>query len=414
MNRSDSAPTSSAPISTSNDPPAENPVQASDPPAAPTAPAPTITELFVAFAKISLSGFGGVLAWARRMMVEERKWMTSEQFNEVYALCSFLPGGNIINFSVIIGGRFRGPLGSVAALAGLLGPPMVLILIIGAIYAHYGDLPVLRRALTGVAAAAAGLMLATVAKMVQPLFRNRAAVGLAIALATFLAIAVMQLAAAVRAARDRAGQHRLCLEPVMKNGGGVLLTLAAFFAATSLFTIGGANSAVPEMHRYAVDVQHWLTDREFSTTFALAQLTPGPNIIIVTLIGYHVAGVIGGLVTTLAMCGPTCVFAYFVGRASDRFKGATWHDALSRGLVPVTLGLLASSATVIATTSGYGWLAVVITVGTAITAFFVRVHPLMGLRRRRGARRRRAGVTVHSRSSAQFALHLPELRSPLI
>ena len=162
----------------------------------------------------------------------------------------------------------------------------------------------------------------------------------------------------------------------MKNGGGVLLTLAAFFAATSLFTIGGANSAVPEMHRYAVDVQHWLTDREFSTTFALAQLTPGPNIIIVTLIGYHVAGVIGGLVTTLAMCGPTCVFAYFVGRASDRFTGATWHDALSRGLVPVTLGLLAASATVIATTSGYGWLAVLITVATAITAFFVRVHPL--------------------------------------
>lgn len=186
-----SAPTSSAPISTSNDPSAENPIQASDPPAAPTAPAPTITELFVAFAKISLSGFGGVLAWARRMMVEERKWMTSDQFNEVYALCSFLPGGNIINFSVIIGGRFRGPFGSVAALAGLLGPPMILILIIGAIYAHYGDLPVLHRALTGVAAAAAGLMLATVAKMLQPLFRNRAAVGLAIALATFLAIAVM-------------------------------------------------------------------------------------------------------------------------------------------------------------------------------------------------------------------------------
>jgi chromate transporter len=187
-----SAPINSDPISTANDPPAESPIQASDPAAAATAPAPTITELFVAFAKISLSGFGGVLAWARRMMVEERKWMTSEQFNEVYALCSFLPGGNIINFSIIIGGRFRGPLGSVAAIAGLLGPPMVLILIIGAIYAHYGDLPVLRRALTGVAAAAAGLMLATVAKMVQPLFRNRAAVSLAIALATFLAIAVMQ------------------------------------------------------------------------------------------------------------------------------------------------------------------------------------------------------------------------------
>lgn len=160
------------------------------------------------------------------------------------------------------------------------------------------------------------------------------------------------------------------------RSGGILLTLATFFATTSLFAIGGANSAVPEMHRYAVDVQHWLTDQQFSETFALAQLTPGPNFIIVTLIGYHVAGVLGGLVATLAMSGPTCLFAYFVGRASDRFKGAAWHSALSRGLVPVTLGLLASSATVIATTSDFGWLALAITAGTAITAFFVRVHPL--------------------------------------
>src|SRR3984957_7074373 len=182
----------SAPVSPSHEPPADNPVQARDPAAAPTAPVPPITELFVAFAKISLSGFGGVLAWARRMMVEERRWMTAEQFNEVYALCSFLPGGNIINFSIIIGGRFRGPLGSVVALAGLLGPPMILILIIGAIYAHYGDLPVLRRALIGVTAAAAGLIMSTVAKMALPLFRSRAMGGPVIALATFGAIGVAQ------------------------------------------------------------------------------------------------------------------------------------------------------------------------------------------------------------------------------
>src|SRR5271165_3863160 len=164
---------------------------ATDPLPETASPPPSIGELFVAFAKISLSGFGGVLAWARRMMVEERKWMTSEQFNEAYALCSFLPGGNIINLSIIFGGRLRGPLGAVASLAGLLGPPMILILIIGAIYAHYGDLPGLRRALTAVASAAAGLMLATVAKMARPLFRNRAVVSPVIAVSTFFGIAIM-------------------------------------------------------------------------------------------------------------------------------------------------------------------------------------------------------------------------------
>ena len=98
-----------------------------EPPASPfTAaaqqPQPTLAELFVAFATISLSGFGGVLAWSRRMMVEERKWLTAEQFNETYALCSFLPGGNILNFSVVFGARFGGVSGAIAAMAGLHGP----------------------------------------------------------------------------------------------------------------------------------------------------------------------------------------------------------------------------------------------------------------------------------------------------
>jgi chromate transporter len=162
----------------------------------------------------------------------------------------------------------------------------------------------------------------------------------------------------------------------MKADGGTLLTLAGFFAVLSLFAIGGGNSAIPEMHRFAVDVQHWLSDRQFADTFALAQLTPGPNLIIVTLIGYHVAGVPGALVTTLAMCGPSGVFAFLVGRASDRFKGSFWHGAVSRGLVPVTLGLTAASATVIATTADYSWKAASITLVTALTAYFMRVHPL--------------------------------------
>ena len=135
------------------------------------APAPSIAQLFLAFAAISLSGFGGVLAWARRIMVERRRWFTAEEFNEAFALCAFLPGGNMVNFAVIFGSRMRGPLGALAALAGLLGPPMILIIAVGALYAHYGDLPALRRMLTGVAAAAAGLMAATVAKMARPLFR---------------------------------------------------------------------------------------------------------------------------------------------------------------------------------------------------------------------------------------------------
>src|SRR5690242_16806465 len=160
-------------------------------PSTPTLPRPSAAELFWAFAAISLSGFGGVLAWARRIMVERRRWFTAEGFNEAFALCAFLPGGNMVNFCMIFGARMRGPLGALAALAGLLGPPMILIIAVGALYAHYGDLPALRRMLTGVAAAAAGLMLATVAKMARPLFKNRAVIAPVIAVATFVAIGLL-------------------------------------------------------------------------------------------------------------------------------------------------------------------------------------------------------------------------------
>src|ERR1700675_1328371 len=180
---------SSPPIPGSTATPAVNPSPAPAP--APQPVRPTLAELFIAFATISLSGFGGVLAWSRRMMVEERKWLTPEQFNETYALCSFLPGGNIINFSVIFGLRFRGAPGSLVAVAGLMGPPVLLVLFVGAIYAHYGDVPALRRMLTGVASAAAGLLMATVAKMAGPLFRGGTVTAPLISLATFISIGVV-------------------------------------------------------------------------------------------------------------------------------------------------------------------------------------------------------------------------------
>ena len=82
----------------------------------------------------------------------------------------------------------------------------------------------------------------------------------------------------------------------------------------SLFAVGGANAAIPEMHRVAVEVRHWLTDTQFADVYAISQLSPGPNVLIVTLIGYSVAGVTGALVATLAMCVPTAVLALFVRR----------------------------------------------------------------------------------------------------
>ena len=167
-------------------------VSASSSPASPSASSPTLLELFFAFALIALCGFGGVLAWSRRMLVEERKWMTAEEFNDAYALCQFLPGPNVVNLSVVFGRRIRGLPGAAVAFAGLLGPPFVIVSVIGFIYARFGEIAALQRMLIGVAAAAVGLVLGTCAKMALPLLRDRFGIAPLIVLATFASVGVLR------------------------------------------------------------------------------------------------------------------------------------------------------------------------------------------------------------------------------
>jgi chromate transporter len=162
----------------------------------------------------------------------------------------------------------------------------------------------------------------------------------------------------------------------MKDEIGTLTTLAGYFALMSLFAIGGANSAVPEMQRVAVEVERWMTDRQFTDIFAIAQVTPGPNVIIVTLIGYYVAGLVGALVATLAMCGPTCIFAFYIGHVWERFRDAPWRAAIQAGLLPISIGLIAASAFVVASVAVHNLVAVVVTLTTAIVTYTTRLNPL--------------------------------------
>src|SRR6202048_5266678 len=181
-------------------PPDSPPVAALAPDIAPSNPPdrpgpfkPGLFELFIAFAKMSLAGFGGVLIWARRGIVEQHRWMTAEEFNETYALCHFLPGPNIVNLSVVFGSRFRGIVGGIAAFAGLVGPPVVIVTILAALYARYGEIDALRRILAGVSCAAVGLLISVIFRMMMPLFKRRDLVGLVILAAVFSAVGLLRL-----------------------------------------------------------------------------------------------------------------------------------------------------------------------------------------------------------------------------
>lgn len=147
-------------------------------------------DLFLLFFGMGLVGFGGVLPWARRGLVEKRAWMTPDEFSEALALAQFLPGPNIVNLSIVVGQRFKGPAGSAAAVLGLLGAPVVVVLTLAEFYLAYAQEPALQGALAGVTAAAAGLLVAMAAKMAQPLFRAGAGLRLVIAALTFAAVGI--------------------------------------------------------------------------------------------------------------------------------------------------------------------------------------------------------------------------------
>jgi chromate transporter len=155
-----------------------------------------------------------------------------------------------------------------------------------------------------------------------------------------------------------------------------VLALVRTFGVMSLFAVGGANAAIPEMHRVAVDVQHWMSDKQFADVFAISQMSPGPNVLIVTLIGYSVAGVAGALAATLAMCGPTAVLAYYVSRFLERSSQSRWPAIIQAALVPVSIGLMGASGLILALTSDRTWTGAVVTVASAVLAFATRLNPL--------------------------------------
>lgn len=151
-------------------------------------------DLFLSFTWLALQGFGGVLAVVQRELVEKKRWLTREQFVEEWAVAQIMPGPNVVNLSLMIGGRYFGLSGALAALAGMLAAPLVVALLLAALYGSVADTPTAQGALRGMGAVAAGLITATGIKLVAALDRNAMGLGVCTALAviTFVAIALLR------------------------------------------------------------------------------------------------------------------------------------------------------------------------------------------------------------------------------
>jgi chromate transporter len=156
-----------------------------------------------------------------------------------------------------------------------------------------------------------------------------------------------------------------------------LAQLAVVYGQLSLLAFGGANAVIPEMQRQVVDVHHWMSAHDFAALFALAQAAPGPNMMVVSLVGWRVAGFWGAIVTTGSVALPSSVLTLLVTGVWYRFKDANWRKALQAGLQPVTVGLIMASAALLIQTTTVDWTAAAVTVVTAALFIFTKVHPML-------------------------------------
>ena len=158
-----------------------------------------------------------------------------------------------------------------------------------------------------------------------------------------------------------------------------VLALVLVFAQLSLLAFGGGNSIIPEMHRLVVDVHDWMSGREFVALYALAQAAPGPNLMVVGLIGWRLSGLWGAIASTIAVALPAAVLILVVSRAWYRFRDAPWRRAVQAGLMPVTVGVvMAGSALFIEETAG-SWAQIAVIAAAVPVFLFTKLHPLLVL-----------------------------------
>jgi chromate transporter len=157
----------------------------------------------------------------------------------------------------------------------------------------------------------------------------------------------------------------------------ILLEIAAYFCVLSVFSVGGLPSVMPEMQRYVVEVKEWMSPAEFMQAFAVGQAAPGPNMLVTSLVGWHLAGLSGALVALFAMCGPAAVLAWWASGLWERFKDTPWRKAIQRAIAPVVVGMILSGGVVIATPDATpDWRLWLIAGATAAATLLTKMNPL--------------------------------------
>jgi len=334
-------------------------------------PQPTLKQLFMTFTRLGLTAFGGpsMIAYIRRVTVEQKHWLDAETFNDGVALCQMIPGATAMQSTAYVGLKTRGIVGAAVCFLGFGLPAFLLMMTFAALFTFSHNLPVVVSAFKGLQA----IIVAIVANATVSFSRTTLKTWKQFLIAGFAAalfslninpIFVIFLAAIVGlvlikskqfAQRETASTARIpvSIRPLLlllsiTLVGFILLfifnrdlfSLAMLFFRIDLTAFGGGFASVPLMLHEIVDVRHWMDGQTFMNGIVLGQVTPGPIVITATFIGYLLYGPLGGLIATISIFLPSFLLVVGIAPFFDRLRASPAFNKAVSGVLCSFVGLL--------------------------------------------------------------------------
>jgi len=369
-------------------------------------------ELARTFFLIGLTSYGGpaIVAQIRKVTVQEKGWLTEDEFAESLAFCQTLPGPIAVQTAAHIGWRTGGPLGALLVTVSYVIPTFVLMLILSALYVRMGEMPAVEAVLQGLRAVVVAIVMDSILSMAQSALKDWRGVLIAAAAATALILhagaLLVLLGSALAAtfllwgvmppantgsgsgmrARGRGWKAAaIVLLAALAFAGAVALSgewdpalpgLALTMAKVDMLAFGGGYTAIALMHDQVVNVHPWLTNQEFLDGLALGQITPGPVIITATFIGYKVAGMTGAFAATIGVFLPSWLLLALLAPQFDRIRSLILVHRMVRGLLAAFVAMLVYVLWQVAQQALSDWRSLLLAV-VALGALRWKVPPLL-------------------------------------
>jgi chromate transporter len=365
----------------------------------PSLNSPSLTGLFLSFLRLGATAFGGpaMVAYIRKMAVEQKKWLDDDTFRNGVAFCQMVPGATAMQTAAYVGLMVRGVAGAAVSFLGFGLPALIIMLLLSAFYAQAWNLPVVISAFNGLQTIIVSIIANAAIAFGRTSAKNWQGAVIAIAAAILFGFGInpvfVILAAAVagilfylkrpsptippRASRLSTYRTVLIILAAVVLGFAVLFftdrrlfDLAALMFRIDLFAFGGGFASVPLMFHEVVNVYGWMDSKTFLNGIAMGQITPGPIVITATFIGYLLYGLIGGAIATLSIFMPSFLIVAGVAPYFDKLRGFPYFNKAVSGVLSSFVGLLLSVTVLFALKIPWDLIRVLISIAAFIALLF--------------------------------------------